>query len=377
MRVLHVYKTYYPDTLGGIEQVLFQLTRGLAGMGIENRIFTVSPDPHPAVIVRPEAQVHRARTTIEVASNAVSLQALMQFRAHLRWADVVHYQFPWPFADLLHEVGGGMRASVVSYQSDVVRQKWLLKLYRPLMQRFLRSVDAVVATSPGYVRSSPVLGALPRAPRIIANGMDEDTCPQARPETLARWRAEVGEGFFFFVGVLRYYKGLHVLLEAARGFDGQVVIAGDGPEADELGRQAQALGLTNVRLLGRVDDQDKHALMQLCRAFVFPSHLRSEAFGMSLVEAAMHGKPMISCDIDTGTSYINVDGVTGWTVPPADGPALHDAMCRLQANLPQAAAFGVAARERYHQLFTARHMAHAYAQVYEEVLRQRTAGRTP
>eukprot|EP01034_Spumella_vulgaris_P006474 gene6474-8240_t len=81
MRVLHVYKTYYPDTLGGIEQVLFQLTRGLAGMGVENRIFTVSPQARPAVIVRPEAQVHRARATIEVASNAVSLQALLQVRA--------------------------------------------------------------------------------------------------------------------------------------------------------------------------------------------------------------------------------------------------------------------------------------------------------
>ncbi len=377
MRVLHVYKTYYPDTLGGIEQVLFQLTRGLTGLGVENRIFTVSPKPTPAVIVRPEAQVHRARATLEVASNALSLQALLQFREHLRWADVVHYQFPWPFADLLHEVGRGMRPSVVSYQSDVVRQKWLLKLYRPLMERFLRSVDAVVATSPGYVQSSPVLGALPDTPRIIANGMDEDTCPQVPAQTVQRWREEVGEGFFFFVGVLRYYKGLHVLLEAARGFDGRVVIAGDGPQAEELGRQAAALGLSNVRLLGRVGDEDKHALMKLCRAFVFPSHLRSEAFGMSLVEAAMHAKPMISCDIDTGTSYINVDGVTGWTVPPADGPALHAAMCRLHANLPQAEAFGEAARKRYHQLFTARHMAQAYAQVYDEVIRKQAAGRTP
>ena len=45
-------------------------------------------------------------------------------------------------------------------------------------------------------------------------------------------------------------------------------------------------------------------LLHLSRGFVFPSHLRSEAFGMSLVEAAMCGKPMVSCEIGTGTSFI-------------------------------------------------------------------------
>src|SRR5687768_10060046 len=115
MRVLHVYKSYYPDTVGGIEQVLAQLGRGLASLGVESRIFTLSPNPEPRVLVYPEGEVHRSRQTAEIASNNLSLSAFSDFRRQLAWADVVHYQFPWPFGDLLHVACAGRKPSVVSY----------------------------------------------------------------------------------------------------------------------------------------------------------------------------------------------------------------------------------------------------------------------
>jgi rhamnosyl/mannosyltransferase len=95
--------------------------------------------------------------------------------------------------------------------------------------------------------------------------------------------------------------------------------------------------------------------------------LRSEAFGMSLVEAAMHGKPMVSCEIGTGTTYINLDGVTGWSVPPEDAVAFRGAMQRLASDPEAAAAMGVAARARFEYMFTAGHMARAYEQAYRDV----------
>jgi O-antigen biosynthesis rhamnosyltransferase len=368
MRILHVYKSYYPDTVGGIEQVLAQLAAGLTALGEENRIYTLSPDPRPAVLDRPEGQVHRSRTTLEIASNGMSIPALAEFRRQLRWADVVHYQFPWPFADLLHVLHGRGKPSVVSYQSDVVRQKWLLRAYGPLMNCFLGSVGMVVATSPNYCESSPVLRGLKTPVRVIPNGIDETSFPRPAPDLQAHWRERVGEGFFLFVGVLRYYKGLHTLLQAAAGFPGQIVIAGGGPEAAALEKQLAASGLTNVKLLGPISEEDKACLLDLSRAFVFSSNLRSEAFGMSLVEAAMSGKPMVSCEIGTGTSYINLDGVTGWTVPPGDAEALRAAMLKLLQRPDQAQAMGAAARDRFEHLFTARQMAVAYQSAYRELL---------
>jgi len=109
-------------------------------------------------------------------------------------------------------------------------------------------------------------------------------------------------------------------------------------------------------------------LLQLCYAVVFPSHLRSEAFGISLLEGAMYGKPMISSEIGTGTSYINVNGETGIVVPPSDPAAFREAMRFLWDNPGTAAEMGRHAERRYRELFTAERMAVSYAELYKELL---------
>jgi len=372
MRILHVYKTYFTDTMGGIEQVLLQLTRGLSDWGVQNRLLVVSPNARPAVIARPEADVYRYPITAQLASNPVSWQAMRSFKQHLAWADVVHYQFPWPFADLLHQLHQDRKPSIVTYQSDIVRQKKLMTLYRPLMSRFLDAVDIVVATSPNYLDTSKVLSQLARRPEVIPNGLDTSSCPPAPEELVAHWRQALGEGFFLFVGVLRYYKGLETLVLAASRVSALIVIAGAGPEQERLRGLAEAGAVKNIRFLGHVSDQDKAALLQLARVFVFPSHLRSEAFGMSLVEAAMYAKPMISCDIGSGTSYINQHGVTGLVVPPEAPQALASAMERFLQEPGLAWTMGQAARQRYKQLFTGERMAASYFDAYQRLLANRS-----
>ena len=367
MKVLHVFKTYYPDTVGGIEQVISQLALSLAARGHESRVYTLSAKPHPRVLRRPEGEVHRSQLTADVASVTLSARALLEFREQVAWADVVHYQYPWPFADVLHFLWARHKPTVLTYQSDIVRQKWGMKAYEPLMHLFLRSVGAVVATSPAYKDSSDVLSRLPRCIEVIPNGIDPATYPRPEAQALEAWRRRVGDDFFLFVGVLRYYKGLHTLVEAAKGFGGRIVIAGAGPETERVQRQVAEAGLDNVVLLGQVSDEDKMSLLQLCRAFVFPSHLRSEAFGISMVEAAMSGKPMICCDIGTGTSYVNAHGETGWVVPPDDSETLRRTMETLLHDPAQARLMGAAARARFERLFTASGMAARYESLYAQV----------
>jgi rhamnosyl/mannosyltransferase len=260
---------------------------------------------------------------------------------------------------------------VVTYHSDIVRQKALLMLYQPLKRRFLHCVEAIVATSPNYMASSAVLDRYRDKTRIITYGLDKTIYPDAQPERMARWRQQVGPKFFLFVGVLRYYKGLHILLDAMAKHDYPVVIVGSGPIEMELKAHARRLNLQHVHFVGAVDDADKVALLTLAYAVAFPSHLRSEAFGISLLEGAMYGKPMISSEIGTGTSYINVDGVTGLVVPPSDPAAFGAAMQRLWDDPALAQAMGQRAEARYHELFTAERMALSYNALYHELVARR------
>jgi rhamnosyl/mannosyltransferase len=172
--------------------------------------------------------------------------------------------------------------------------------------------------------------------------------------------------------VLRYYKGLHILLDACVNSRRRVVIVGAGPVEEDLKQQAARLGLSNVQFLGAVSDEDKVALLKLSRAVVFPSHLRAEAFGVTLLEGAMYGKPLISSEIGTGSSYVNIDGVTGIVVPPHDPEALRAAMQRLEETPALAASMGRNARLRFDELFTAQRMAESYVALYRDVLERNT-----
>ncbi|QHF53650.1 glycosyltransferase family 4 protein [Pseudomonas sp. S49] len=371
MRVLHFFKTYLPDSVGGIEQVIFQLCESGAQHGIDGQVLTLSADPTPPVVQLGQHEVHRAKLDIQFASTGFSWSVFKQFRELSAEADVVNYHFPWPFMDLVHFASAMNKPSVVTYHSDIIRQKHLLKLYRPLMNRFLASADRIVAASPNYLHTSDVLQQFQDKTRVIPYGLNKSGYPQPETERMNRWRQQLGDKFFLFVGVMRYYKGLHILLEALKDVDYPVVIVGAGPLELELHAQAQALGLRNIHFLGRLGDEDKVALLQLSYAIVFPSHLRSEAFGISLLEGAMYGKPMISSEIGTGTSYINIHNETGLVVPPSHPQAFREAMRTLWEDPVRAAAMGVKAEARYRQLFTADDMGRKWTALYQELLEEK------
>jgi rhamnosyl/mannosyltransferase len=368
LRVVHFYKTYFPDSVGGVEQVIRQMCVSTGRLGITNHVLSLSRDQNLEPFDYEGHTVHRVPLNVEVASNGVSVQAIGALARMAAQADVVHYHFPWPFMDMAHFLARIDKPTVVTYHSDIVRQKALLKVYQPLRHRFLQSVDAIVATSPNYLASSAVLDRYRDKTRVIAFGLDKSSYPVPEQARLDHWRARVGQKFFLFVGVLRYYKGLHILLDAVAGTDYPVVIVGAGPIEAELKAHAARLGLKHVQFVGAVDDHDKVALLDLCYAVAFPSHLRSEAFGISLLEGAMYGKPMISSEIGTGTTYINVHGETGLVVPPSDPVALRAAMQRLWNDPRMAREMGQRAEARYWQLFTSAQMAESYARLYEELV---------
>ncbi|MDE1182991.1 glycosyltransferase [Paraburkholderia sp.] len=377
MKVLHIYRTYFPDPPGGLQEAIRQICLATQARGVESRVFTLSPTPEPRDVAFPEARVTRSRSWAAPAScDLGGLDALLQFRALARWADVLHFHFPWPFADVLQLLGMTGKPAVMTYHSDIVRQQALGAVYAPLMRFMLRSMTAVVATSPAYAQTSPQLtrivdpARLKTIPLGILDYRDEATAARSSTSIVERLGLS-GEPYFLALGVLRYYKGLHTLIEAASLTGAKIVIAGSGPERDALQAQAKRLGASNVVFAGQVSHDEKVALLDGCRAMVLASHLRSEAFGMVLVEASMFSKPMICCEVGSGTSYVNEDGVTGYVVPPEDPPRFAAAIDALLDDAALAARMGDEARRRYERLFSADALGTAYDGLYREVTGRR------
>lgn len=357
--------------MGGVEQVINQIARGANKLGVNTDVLSLTPARVPRTIEINGYLAHRARLDVQIASTGFSMSAFLRFAQLAKQADVVHYHFPWPFMDVMHFATMVKKPTVVTYHSDIIRQKHLLRIYRPLQWKFLGDMSRIVATSPNYLATSDVLVKYKHKVSVIPIGLDKTTYPIPSLEKLAYWRDRLGPKFFLFVGVIRYYKGLHILMEAAQGTDFPIVIVGVGPIEKELKAQAAQLKLRNIYFLGHLPDEDKVALLTLCYGVLFPSHLRSEAFGISLLEGAMYGKPMISSEIGTGTTFINIADETGLVVPPSNPAALRHAMQYLWEHPVQAAEMGRRAEERYWQHFTADQMVRSYVDLYSDLVNYR------
>ena len=368
MKVLHVYKAYYPSSRGGVENAIFQIATGTTKLGVKNDVLSLS-EKHVARTVEVENHLsHRAKAHFIIKSCSFSFSMPFRFWQLAKQCDLIHYHFPWPFMDLLHLFLASKKPMVVTYHSDIVRQKILLKLYRPLMKLFIGRANRIIATSHSYVGSSEeLLGFEPKL-GVISLGIERDLYPKSCKAEKRFLKKKLGQKFFLFVGVLRYYKGLNYLLDAIQNTDMRILIVGSGPTEKELKRRVKDQNMTNVIFLGAVSDKTKVALYELCVGLVFPSNLRSEAFGVSLVEASMYSKPLISCEIGTGTSYVNKNGTTGFVVKPNNIDDLRGAMLRLWNDPKLAKSMGKNALIRYEKLFTGSKAAESYYDLYKDIL---------
>ena len=368
MNILHIYKTSMPTSYGGVESAIDTLCRAGAKLGDKNIVLSLHSTPEKRPIKMVGYSVHQVKQDMFIASTAFSLSAFRKFKKLANEVDIIHYHFPNPFADMLHFVCAPKKPCLATYHSDIIRQKYLVHIYKPLKHFFLNSIDHIVATSPNYFVTSDVLQQYSNKVSVIPIGIDHELYEKVDSERLNYWRRRLPDPFFLFIGSMRYYKGLHIILEAIAGTNIRVAIAGINGLEKELKYQAAALKLTNIDFLGFVSDQDKVVLLNLCYSFVFPSHLRSEAFGVSLLEAAVAGKPMISCEIGTGTTFVNSANKTGLVINPGSPLELREAMQYLLDNPTVADRLGKNAKKRSAKLFTAEKQAQSYHELYQNLL---------
>lgn len=369
MRVLHVYKDFFP-ILGGIENHLLLLARELSRrQDMEVEVLVTNTGPRTVVDRFDGLRVTKAARLAEFASTPLSLALWREMGR--RAYDIIHLHFPYPPGEMAALRRGRARRLVLTYHSDVVRQRLILRLYHPLLLRLLSRVDAILATSPNYIETSPYLSPLKEKCTVVPFGVDTSffQC-RSGSEISDRLRGSHQPPFVLFVGKFRYYKGLHYLIEAMKEVrKGTLLLVGGGPEEASLRAQVTRLGIEDrVAFLGPVEGSLLPSYYQASQVFALPSCQRAEAFGIVQLEAMACGLPVVSTELGTGTSYVNRHGVTGLVIPPADPAALAGAINQLLGDESLRQAMGRAARERVEAEFTKEQMVERVASVYRQVL---------
>ena len=148
-----------------------------------------------------------------------------------------------------------------------------------------------------------------------------------------------------------------------------LLLIGAGPEEIRLRRLVQKKMLCKkIFFLGELPDDVVNAYYKACDIFILPSHLRSEAFGIVQLEAMCCEKPVISTNLGTGTSFVNIDKETGIAVEPNNKNALSGAINYLIQNPEKRSAFGKCGFKRVRKLFTAEKMVENTLKLYNEVI---------
>jgi rhamnosyl/mannosyltransferase len=317
--------------------------------------------------------VTRLGTCFRISSAPVCPSLLA--RLHHDKSEIVHIHWPNPTAVLAFLASSHRGRLVLTYHSDVIRQKHLDRAFRPILSNVMSHCSAVICSSPNYIDSSPVLRNFRHLCRVIPLGIPVESLDRPDAEAVSRIRNKYGSAIVLTVGRLVSYKGFEHLIRAMSNVDASLLVIGTGPLRNHFERLIDDLNLrTRVHLLGDVDDLVPY--YHASDMFVLPSVTRNEAFGIVQLEAMACSKPVINTQIDSGVPFVSPDGVTGLTVKPANPDELAGAIRLLLSDPGLRMQYGRAGRLRVEHEFSLEVMTQRTLELYSEVLAEPARSRS-
>jgi glycosyltransferase involved in cell wall biosynthesis len=379
MHLIHIYKDYAP-VMGGIENYVRDLAEAQARAGHQVAVLVAQLNGKPEQIETINGvRVIKARRQLNVQSAPIAFGFPAHVARETAGADIAHLHAPYPIGELCNLAFGRAKKSVITWHSDIVRQKTLLRLYGPFLRRVLQRIDWIIPTSEQYARSSPWVQPHLAKCTPVPLGIDPARfAPSAQSRAHATelrrtWLAQAGLGddalVLIGVGRLRYYKGHGTTIRALTQLPNTLaVLAGNGPMEVEWQALARELGVAQRAIFpGSPSDAELPAYLQAADVFAFPSNSRAEAFGIALLEGMASGLPAISTEVGSATSWINADGVSGRVIAPED-PAAFAAAVETLRDPALRMALGAAARARVAGQFTTERMVAGVEKVYQTLL---------
>lgn len=360
---------FYPIK-GGVEKVAYDLMTGLSTNEIHcDMLCATVAGKGKTIRLNPYAQLIECHSWGKAAATMIAPSMITTLRKVCPSYDIVHVHHPDPMAALALALSGYKGKVVLHWHSDIQKQKYLLKLYRPLQDWLLRRADLIVGTSPVYLDESPFLKNVQQKTVCLPIGVPP-ILPE--PEAADKIRQQYGgKKIVFSLGRLVAYKGFTHLVEAARFLkdDYVVLIGGTGALEQALCQQIKRLGLENkVVLLGRIPDRDLPAYFGACKVFCLPSVQKTEAFGIVQIEAMSCGKPVVATRIpQSGVSWVNKHGVSGLNVMPGNAGELARAIQDIADNESVYDKYSTAAKNRYWDIFTNEHMIDKCKRIYNNL----------
>lgn len=377
LRPLHLGKTI-PPPYAGMEAHVDTLLRAIAPQAQATLVASDTHPSQPRDLAALPYRVLPVRTYGTLASTMLSpaLPGVVRGEFEAGRANLLHVHAPNPWGDLAILQAAAGTPTVITWHSDIIRQRALLRLYGSVQQRALERVDRIIVFTPAHYSSSVQLQVRDLSRKVVhvPIGIDFDRLDEQTPDADLRHRIDTwaaSRPVLLTVGRHVYYKGYEHLLRALAitRQDAALLMVGAGPLTASLRRLVDELGLgSRVWMLGEVQTPALVAALHRCDVFCLPSIEPSEAFGIATAEAMACGKPAVVCELHNGVTYLNQAGRTSLVVPPRDEAALADAMDTLVLDHALRERMGGAARAWVRSQFSVQGMRDGTLGLYRSLL---------
>ena len=338
-RIFHIQ----PGTDGGTERFCISLSQAFSERGIE-QAFAIRPNRDWAGEVEGLGRVIEGRFLRRTPGGLIDAWRLRQTIEEFNPDVIMAWRAPSG-----RLVPRGHRAAKVVRLGDY-----------PFHVRHLRGLDAVVCNNPSIDRHIRAFGFDGRT-EIISN-----FSRSASSNAVSRSEYDIPDDAFLVCGVgrFKYLKGFDLLIEAVAQVDGAYLwLIGDGPEAENLLRKSENLGVSGrVKFLGW--QHDPTGFMAACDTYVLSS--RDEALGNTLIEAWRVGVPSVATMTD-GPNWYAEDGRDALLVPVGDVGALAGGLRRLVSNNALRDRLVAGANKTLSERFDREAVVNAYLELFERI----------
>lgn len=241
--------------------------------------------------------------------------------------DTIIYHYP-SFQPEFYQVP--FQRKIVYYHADVTRHRFLGVLYQRLItRRFLQDADIILVSNPNIIESSKTLRVYRDKCQVLHFGIDEVHFRYREDHYRNRLLQKDEDKILLFVGRMARYKGFNYILQSLHMLDSTfrlvVISKDDYRKEDEIYIRQHKLA-QRITKVSNVRYEELPYYYSSADILLMPSTDRAEAFGLVAVEAMACSVPVITTELGTGTSYHNVDGITGRVIPPSSAQALTDSI---------------------------------------------------
>ncbi len=319
MKIARVCSFFYPVD-GGMETHVLEETKELAKRGHQVTVYT-SDALRTGKYPKKREVINKVRIerlpTIARLSYLTLLFPSVWVKAWTADYDIMHvnsFRQPHNLCILLAKLRGKKTVLGVhwpEYPKEL--RSPLMNLLIPLFDLtlgniILRSADKVIVQTKAEEQWVQKKFGKIKNITILPPGIKKEYLKKTSP-VIFRKKHKIKGKMVLYVGRLHESKGIFKIAAIAPEFkDTTFVIAGDGPQRKELEQSIKREKIKNVKIVGRISEEEKREAYAACDVFLHPTEY--DAFGITLLEAMAQEKPVLASHVGGIPSVVGLEGLT-------------------------------------------------------------------